>query len=59
MGRSEEKMIQTPILLVAFYALLIGALWGLARLEERERGIYSVLIYEDQPDPTVRTLELG
>ncbi len=59
MGRFEDKMIQNPVGLVAFYALLIAALWGLARLEERERDIYSVLIYEDQPDPTVRTLELG
>jgi hypothetical protein len=59
MGREEDKLIQNPIGLVLFYAVSIAALWGLARLEERERGIYSVLIYEDQPDPTVRTLELG
>ncbi len=59
MGRTQEKMIQNPVSLILFYALAAAALWGLARLEAHERGIYSVLIYEDQPEPIVRTLELG
>ena len=59
MSRVEQKMIANPVQLVLFYAAGGAALWGLAWLERRERGIYDFLIYEDQPDPTVRTLELG
>jgi len=36
-----------------------GILYGLRWLEGRELRIDDVLIYEDQPDPEVRTLELG
>ena len=35
------------------------ALYGLARLEKRELGVDDSLIYEDEPDPIVRSLELG
>ena len=59
MGRVEDNMIRNPLALALFYITVIAALWGLAWLEERERGIYSALIYEDQPEPIVRTLELG
>lgn len=59
MGGVEEKMIRNPAVLVIFYAVAMAALRGLAWLEERERGIYSVVIFEDQPEPIVRTLEIG
>jgi hypothetical protein len=59
MARQEEKMIHNPLALALYYIVGIAALRGLAWLEDRERGIYSVLIYEDLPEPTVRTLELG
>ena len=58
-SRAEERLIHNPPALAIYYLLGIAALWGLTRLEERERGIYSVVIYEDQPEPIVRTLELG
>jgi hypothetical protein len=32
---------------------------GLRKLETRELNVDDVFIYEDQPDPEVRTLELG
>jgi hypothetical protein len=59
MGRAEERMIQNPIVLVLFYVLGGAALYGIAWLERREQGIYDAVIYEDQPEPIVRTLELG
>lgn len=59
MAGAQARMIRNPAALILFYVLAAAALWGLAWLEERERGIYSALIYEDQPEPIVRTLELG
>ena len=44
---------------MVFFAAAVGALIGLAWLERRELGVDDVLIYEDQPDPVVRSLELG
>jgi hypothetical protein len=32
---------------------------GRSLLEKREPNVDQVLIYEDQPDPIVRTLEIG
>jgi hypothetical protein len=45
--------------LVLFYAVIAAVLYGLTRLERRERGVDDSLIYEDEPDPIVRSLELG
>jgi hypothetical protein len=45
--------------LLLFYACVAAALYGLARLERRELGVDGSLIYEDEPDPIVRSLELG
>ena len=59
MPRLEEKLIGAPAALVFCYALGFLALFGLSLLERREFGIDNVLIYEDQPDPVVRILELG
>jgi hypothetical protein len=59
MSRWESAMIAAPWKLAVFAAATVAVLHGLARLERRELTIDDVLIYEDQPEPTVRTLELG
>jgi hypothetical protein len=59
MARWEVAMMAAPWRLAVFAAASIGALRGLAWLERRELTIDDVFIYEDQPDPAVRTLELG
>ena len=48
-----------PAQLLLFYAVIAALLYGLARLEKRELGVDDSLIYEDEPDPIVRSLELG
>ena len=45
--------------LLGFYTTAIAALVGLRWLEGRELRVDDVLVYEDAPDPAVRTLELG
>ena len=55
----EGRMIGSPALLIVFYAAIGAALYGLSRLEIRELGVDDALIYEDEPDPIVRSLELG
>jgi hypothetical protein len=59
LSRVERYLIESPAALVVFYALGILAVVGLERLERRELRIDDVLIYEDSPDPVVRSLELG
>jgi hypothetical protein len=59
MGRLEVRLLDAPVGLAAYYALGILALAGLERLERRELRIDDVLVYEDQPDPVVRSLELS
>jgi hypothetical protein len=59
MATLEKRWIAAPWSLVVFFAAGVGALMGLAWLERRELGVDDVLIYEDQPDPVVRSLELG
>jgi hypothetical protein len=59
MAALERNMIRNPLALLLYYGLAIAALFGLAWLEQRERGIYDFLIYEDRGEPAVRTLELG
>ncbi len=59
MGRLEARWMQAPAAMAAFYATAIAALAGLRWLEGRELRVDDVLIYEDQPDPVVRSLELG
>jgi hypothetical protein len=59
MARWESAMIAAPWKLAVFFPVGMGALWILAKLERRELTIDDVLIFEDQPDPAVRTLELG
>jgi hypothetical protein len=58
MADLEERLMQRPGGLVVFYVVGIAALWATGWLERRERDGYDVLIYEDQPDPIVRTLGL-
>ena len=59
MASMEASLIRAPAQLIVFYALGGLALFGLAKLERRELGVDDALIYEDQPDPIVRSLELG
>ncbi|HKA00478.1 MAG TPA: hypothetical protein VKE70_28395 [Candidatus Solibacter sp.] len=59
MADVEARLIRAPASLVLFCAIAGAAIWGLTRLERRERDIDDVLIYEDEPDPVVRSLELG
>jgi hypothetical protein len=59
MADLEASLLDEPAQLLLFYAVAAAALWGLARLEKRELGVDDSLIYEDEPDPEVRTLELG
>jgi len=59
MADIEARLIRAPANLVLFYLIVAAAIWGLTRLERRERDIDDVLIYEDEPDPVVRSLELG
>lgn len=59
MGRLEARWLRSPVELAAFFAVIVAALAGLRWLETRELSIDDVLIYEDEPEPAVRTLELG
>ncbi len=59
MAEVEEALIRRPAELILFYAAGILALRGFALLEKYEIGISDVLIYEDEPDPAVRSLEIG
>jgi hypothetical protein len=54
-----ESLIPHPAKLFLLYAGALLALRGLKWLERRERDVDDVLIYEDQPDPVVRTLGIG
>ena len=58
-SRLERYLLEAPAALIVFYALGILSLVGLDRLERRELSIDDVLIYEDQPEPVVRSLEIG
>jgi hypothetical protein len=59
MASLEVRLIQSAGELILFYALGILSLRGLILLEKSELGVDDSLIYEDQPDPIVRTLELS
>jgi hypothetical protein len=59
MADLEARLLDEPAQLLLFYGLAAAALYGLARLERRELGVDDSLIYEDEPDPIVRSLELG
>jgi hypothetical protein len=59
MADLEGRMIDSPLLLIVFAIATGAALYGLSKLEIRELGVDDALIYEDQPDPVVRSLELG
>jgi hypothetical protein len=59
MADVEARLIRAPAGLVLFYVCAAAVIWGLTLLERRELGIDDVLIFEDEPDPVVRSLELG
>jgi len=59
MADLQQRMLADPLSLLLFYACVGGALYGISRLEQAELSVSAVLIYEDEPDPIVRTLELG
>ena len=59
MADLEARLLRAPASLLLFYLCGAAAIWGLMLLEQRELGIDDALIYEDEPDPVVRSLELG
>jgi hypothetical protein len=59
MADLEERLIRNPVELGLFYAIGGLTLYGLARLQKRESVVDDSLIYEDEPEPIVRSLELG
>jgi hypothetical protein len=59
MATLQSQWVDSPLQLLAFYLTTGAALFGLAWLERREFGINDALIYEDEPEPIVRQLELG
>jgi hypothetical protein len=59
MAGVEESLLRRPLDLAVFYAAVLIALRGVAWLERRELSVDDSLIYEDEPDPIVRSLELG
>ncbi len=59
MADLEATLINQPGPLLLLYSLIAAGLYGLSRLERFERGVDDSLIYEDEPDPIVRSLELG
>jgi hypothetical protein len=58
MGRLQARLMDSPAGLALFFVLVGAALWGLAWLERRELIVDSHMIYEDQPEQVVRSLEL-
>jgi len=59
MADLEARLLDNPAQLLLFYLVIAASLYGLARLEKRELGVDDTLIYEDEPDPIVRSLEWG
>jgi hypothetical protein len=59
MADLEARLIAQPRNLILFYVVVVAALRGLSWLAKRELGVDDALIYEDEPDPIVRCLELG
>jgi hypothetical protein len=59
MAALENKLIRAPFQLLIFYTAGLLALRGLMLLERNELVVDDSFIYEDQPEPIVRTLELG
>jgi len=59
MADVQARLIRAPAGLLVFYVCGAAAIWALTLLEKRELAIDDALIYEDQPDPVVRSLELG
>ena len=59
MADVEQSLLRSPLALLAYFAVCAALIHALSRLERRERGIDDSLIYEDEPDPVVRSLELG
>jgi len=59
MADVEQRLIRAPAQLALFYICGLSLLYLLSWLERRELGVDDSLIYEDEPDPVVRSLELG
>ena len=59
MADLERRLIANPVGLAIFYLCGLLILYMLTWLERRELGVDDSLIYEDEPDPVVRSLELG
>jgi hypothetical protein len=59
MSRLQAQWMRAPAGLFVFFVFCAAVLAGLRRLEDRELRVDDVFIYEDQPDPVVRSLELG
>jgi hypothetical protein len=59
LSRLQQRWLEAPAGLAVYLGICAAALAGLRWLETRELRIDDVFIYEDQPDPVVRSLELG
>jgi hypothetical protein len=59
LGRLQARLMHSPAGLTLFFLVIGLVLAGLWWLERRELEVDSVLLYEDAPEPVVRSLELG
>src|SRR3954453_3004789 len=59
LSRAQLRWMHAPAGLLVYLGVCAAALAGLRWLESRELRIDDVFIYEDQPEPVVRSLELG
>jgi hypothetical protein len=59
MADLEAGLLNQPAKLLLAYLMMGAALFGVARLERREIDTSDALIFEDEPEPVVRSLELG
>jgi hypothetical protein len=59
MSKLQYRWMEAPAGMVVYFLICGAALSGLRWLEGRELRIDDVFIYDDTPDPEVRTLELG
>jgi hypothetical protein len=59
MADVEADLLNKPVQLLIAYLMMAAAWYGVERLERREIDTSDALIFEDEPEPVVRSLELG
>jgi hypothetical protein len=59
MASLEAWMVVKPARLIVFYLAATAAWWGFARYRRRWDAVGFTLVFEDAPDPVVRTLGLS